>query len=140
MLRRFADEGLEPNREILRDAHDVVAQPARPLDRHGRTDLGEMTPTGAKVNADRHERRPRSQSEGRGPGGECRGLAEELHLDTVATQVTIGEQSLPLPNPFWVLATQNPIEHEGTYPLPEAQLDRFLMKLTVGYPDRQAEL
>ena len=42
--------------------------------------------------------------------------------------------------PFYVLATQNPIEHEGTYPLPEAQLDRFLMKLVVGYPDRDAEL
>ncbi len=55
-------------------------------------------------------------------------------------QVTIGDRSIPLPDPFWVLATQNPIEHEGTYPLPEAQLDRFLMKLTVGYPDRAAEL
>jgi MoxR-like ATPase len=55
-------------------------------------------------------------------------------------QVTIGDETIVLPNPFWVLATQNPIEHEGTYPLPEAQLDRFLMKLVVGYPDRQAEL
>ncbi|HEV3122310.1 MAG TPA: MoxR family ATPase [Isosphaeraceae bacterium] len=55
-------------------------------------------------------------------------------------QVTIGDETRPLPDPFWVLATQNPIEHEGTYPLPEAQLDRFLMKLTVGYPDRAAEL
>ncbi|HEV3162574.1 MAG TPA: MoxR family ATPase [Isosphaeraceae bacterium] len=55
-------------------------------------------------------------------------------------QVTIGDQTVILPDPFWVLATQNPIEHEGTYPLPEAQLDRFLMKLTVGYPDREAEL
>jgi len=55
-------------------------------------------------------------------------------------QVTIGDETIVLPNPFWVLATQNPIEHEGTYPLPEAQLDRFLMKLTVGYPDRAAEL
>jgi MoxR-like ATPase len=55
-------------------------------------------------------------------------------------QVTIGDRTIPLPDPFWVLATQNPIEHEGTYPLPEAQLDRFLMKLLVGYPDRQAEL
>src|SRR5262249_4545618 len=55
-------------------------------------------------------------------------------------QVTIGDVTLQLPRPFWVLATQNPIEHEGTYPLPEAQLDRFLMKLTVTYPERQAEL
>ena len=55
-------------------------------------------------------------------------------------QVTIGDASVALPDPFYVLATQNPIEHEGTYPLPEAQLDRFLMKLHVGYPDRTAEL
>jgi MoxR-like ATPase len=55
-------------------------------------------------------------------------------------QVTIGDETRPLPVPFWVLATQNPIEHEGTYPLPEAQLDRFLMKLTVDYPERDAEL
>ena len=55
-------------------------------------------------------------------------------------RVTIGDQAVALPDPFWVLATQNPIEHEGTYPLPEAQLDRFLLKLTVGYPDRASEL
>jgi MoxR-like ATPase len=55
-------------------------------------------------------------------------------------QVTIGDRTVVLPDPFFVLATQNPIEHEGTYPLPEAQLDRFLMKLLVGYPDRAAEL
>ncbi|CAN5846404.1 AAA family ATPase [soil metagenome] len=55
-------------------------------------------------------------------------------------QVTIGDETIRLPDPFFVLATQNPIEHEGTYPLPEAQLDRFLMKLLVGYPDRAAEL
>ena len=55
-------------------------------------------------------------------------------------QVTIGDRTLALPDPFWVLATQNPIEHEGTYPLPEAQLDRFLLKLTVGYPDRESEI
>src|SRR3954453_10402047 len=54
-------------------------------------------------------------------------------------QITVGDETLVLPPTFWVLATQNPIEHEGTYPLPEAQLDRFLMKLTVGYPDRAAE-
>ena len=55
-------------------------------------------------------------------------------------QVTVGDRTVVLPDPFWVLATQNPIEHEGTYPLPEAQLDRFLMKLHVDYPDRSAEL
>ncbi|MFW6344041.1 MAG: AAA family ATPase [Sediminispirochaetaceae bacterium] len=55
-------------------------------------------------------------------------------------QVTIGETTYPLPNPFFVLATQNPIEHEGTYPLPEAQLDRFMMKLKVDYPSTDEEL
>ena len=55
-------------------------------------------------------------------------------------QVTVGDETVILPPTFWVLATQNPIEHEGTYPLPEAQLDRFFMKLTVGYTDRAAEL
>ncbi|QDV35194.1 AAA family ATPase [Tautonia plasticadhaerens] len=55
-------------------------------------------------------------------------------------QVTIGDETIRLPDPFFVLATQNPIEQEGTYPLPEAQLDRFLMKLLVGYPGREAEL
>lgn len=55
-------------------------------------------------------------------------------------QVTLGETSYPLPNPFFVLATQNPIEQDGTYPLPEAQLDRFLMKLKVSYPSPKEEL
>ena len=54
--------------------------------------------------------------------------------------VTIGENTFPLPSPFLVLATQNPIEQEGTYPLPEAQVDRFMLKLSVGYPDRDDEL
>ena len=54
-------------------------------------------------------------------------------------QVTIGEESHVLPEPFLVLATQNPIEHEGTYPLPEAQVDRFMLKVRVGYPDRDEE-
>ena len=49
-------------------------------------------------------------------------------------QVTIGQQSYPVPKPFLVMATQNPIESEGTYPLPEAQVDRFMMKVVVGYP------
>ena len=55
-------------------------------------------------------------------------------------QVTIGEQTFPLDDPFLVLATQNPIEQEGTYPLPEAQVDRFMMKLSIGYPDKEEEL
>jgi MoxR-like ATPase len=54
-------------------------------------------------------------------------------------QVTIGGQTYPLPELFLVLATQNPIEHEGTYPLPEAQVDRFMFKLVVTYPDRREE-
>ena len=53
--------------------------------------------------------------------------------------VSIGGQSLPLPDPFLVLATQNPIEQEGTYPLPEAQLDRFMLKIVVHYPERTEE-
>jgi len=54
-------------------------------------------------------------------------------------QVTVGGQTYPLPEPFFVLATQNPIEQEGTYPLPEAQLDRFMFELRVGYPTRAEE-
>ena len=55
-------------------------------------------------------------------------------------QVTIGEESYPLPKPFLVMATQNPVEQEGTYPLPEAQMDRFLLKVTLGYPTKEDEL
>jgi len=54
-------------------------------------------------------------------------------------QVTIADQTFELPKPFLVLATQNPIEQEGTYPLPEAQVDRFMLKLKVGYPDKLEE-
>jgi MoxR-like ATPase len=54
-------------------------------------------------------------------------------------QVTIGDETYPLPNPFLVLATQNPLEQEGTYPLPEAQIDRFMMKVIVNYPSRTEE-
>lgn len=54
-------------------------------------------------------------------------------------QVTIGDQTFTLEDPFLVLATQNPIEHEGTYPLPEAQVDRFMFKLNVTYPDKKEE-
>lgn len=55
-------------------------------------------------------------------------------------QVTIGEQTYPLEEPFLVLATQNPIEQEGTYPLPEAQVDRFMLKLKITYPSKEEEL
>src|SRR6187402_297142 len=55
-------------------------------------------------------------------------------------QVTIGEHSYKLEEPFLVLATQNPIEQEGTYPLPEAQVDRFMLKVVIGYPTKEEEL
>ena len=55
-------------------------------------------------------------------------------------QVTIGDETYPLPDPFLVLATQNPIEQEGTYTLPEAQVDRFMLKILIDYPDRSQEL
>jgi MoxR-like ATPase len=54
-------------------------------------------------------------------------------------QVTIGDKTFPIPSPFLVLATQNPIEQEGTYPLPEAQLDRFMLKLKIDYPSKEDE-
>ena len=54
-------------------------------------------------------------------------------------QVTIGENTFKLPEPFLVMATQNPIEQEGTYPLPEAQVDRFMLKVVIGYPKREEE-
>jgi MoxR-like ATPase len=55
-------------------------------------------------------------------------------------QVTVDSTTYRLPSPFMVIATQNPVEHEGTYPLPESQLDRFLLRIQMGYPDRAAEL
>ncbi|HQX62725.1 MAG TPA: MoxR family ATPase, partial [Thermomicrobiales bacterium] len=77
-------------------------------------------------------------------------LADEINRATPRTQsalleameertVTIDGETMPLPHPFLVLATENPIELEGTFPLPEAQLDRFLLRLTVGYPDADQE-
>src|SRR2546426_7931115 len=77
-------------------------------------------------------------------------LADEINLTTPKTQsalleamnesqVTIENVTHPLPRPFMVLATQNPVEHHGTYPLPESQLDRFLMRIEMGYPDPAAE-
>lgn len=54
-------------------------------------------------------------------------------------QITIGDETYPLPKPFLVLATQNPIEQEGTYPLPEAQVDRFMLKVNLGYPTKEEE-
>ncbi|HUP70739.1 MAG TPA: MoxR family ATPase [Acidimicrobiales bacterium] len=55
-------------------------------------------------------------------------------------QVTVDATTYALPSPFMVIATQNPVEHEGTYPLPESQLDRFLMRIPMGYPDRASEI
>jgi MoxR-like ATPase len=55
-------------------------------------------------------------------------------------QITVDGATHPLPNPFIVLATQNPIEYEGTFPLPEAQLDRFLIRMPLGYPDEEDEM
>src|SRR6266849_8543184 len=77
-------------------------------------------------------------------------LSDEINRTTPRTQsalleamneqqVTIDGRSHPLPHPFMVIATQNPVEHHGTYPLPESQLDRFLMRLRIGYPERGAE-
>jgi MoxR-like ATPase len=78
-------------------------------------------------------------------------LADEINRTPPKTQsalleamqersVTIAGENRPLPNPFLVVATQNPIEHEGTYPLPEAQLDRFMFSLDLGYPSREDEI
>jgi MoxR-like ATPase len=78
-------------------------------------------------------------------------LADEINRTTAKVQsallevmaerqVTIGQETHKPPEPFFVIATQNPIESEGTFPLPAAQLDRFMMKLSMGYPDRGAEL
>ncbi len=77
-------------------------------------------------------------------------LADEINRTTPKTQsalleamnegqVTVDAHSYALPQPFLVIATQNPVEHHGTYPLPESQLDRFLMRVRMGYPDQQAE-
>ena len=77
-------------------------------------------------------------------------LADEINRTTPKTQsalleamnesqVTVDNRTFPLPQPFMVLATQNPIEHHGTYPLPESQLDRFLLRIRMGYPDRASE-
>jgi MoxR-like ATPase len=63
------------------------------------------------------------------------GLLEAMQEGTV----TIDDRTFALPRPFMVMATQNPLEHHGTYPLPESQLDRFLMRVTIGYPDDDAE-
>jgi len=77
-------------------------------------------------------------------------LADEINRTTPRTQsalleamsefrVSVDSDTHELPNPFFVIATQNPLEHHGTYPLPDSQLDRFLMRLRVGYPDPEAE-
>lgn len=66
--------------------------------------------------------------------------AQSALLEAMAEgQVTIERETRPLPQPFFVIATQNPNEHMGTFPLPESQLDRFFMRISIGYPDREAE-
>jgi len=66
--------------------------------------------------------------------------AQSALLEAMAEgQVSIERETRPLPDPFFVLATQNPMEHLGTFPLPESQLDRFFMRIALGYPDREAE-
>lgn len=78
-------------------------------------------------------------------------LADEINRTTPKTQsalleamnefqVTVDNHTYPLPQPFMVVATQNPVEHHGTYPLPESQLDRFLMRLRIGYPPAESEM
>lgn len=78
-------------------------------------------------------------------------LADEINRTSPKTQaallegmeeasITVDGTTIPLPKPFFVMATQNPIEYEGTYPLPEAQLDRFIFKLKMGYPTKQQEI
>ncbi len=77
-------------------------------------------------------------------------LADEINRTTPKTQsslleamndrqVSVDKTTHPLPEPFMVIATQNPLEYEGTYPLPESQLDRFMMRIRIGYPEREAE-
>ena len=77
-------------------------------------------------------------------------LADEINRTTPRTQsalleamneaqVTVDGKTLQLPHPFLVIATQNPVEHHGTYPLPESQLDRFLMRIKMGYPSHETE-
>ncbi len=98
------------------------------------------------INEDDHGRR--SLRFERGPGFRHLLLVDEINRATPKTQaallevmqerqVTAGSECLPLPTPFFVLATQNPVEMEGTYPLPEAQLDRFAFKLIVRFPSRE---
>ncbi len=92
----------------------------------------------------------RSSSSSQGPIFTNFLLADEINRATPKTQsalleamnelqVTIDGRSWPLAQPFMVIATQNPVEHHGTYPLPESQLDRFLMRIRIGYPDQAAE-
>src|SRR5687767_5025392 len=107
--------------------------------------------TGTEIMEEDHATGARSFRFVRGPVFANVVLADEINRAPPRTQaalleamqehaVTIAGQTHRLPEPFFVLATQNPIEQEGTYPLPEAQLDRFLFDVRVGYPDEQEEV
>ena len=113
----------------------------------------QFTPDMLPVRPHRHEHAARRASSRSGPGPVFTNLllADEINRTPPKTQAALLEamqegqvsadgESRPLPDPFLVVATQNPIEYEGTYPLPEAQLDRFLMKIDVGYPAAEGEL
>jgi MoxR-like ATPase len=127
-----ADAGGDDRR--LLPAHPVHAGPAAAdvvgtVIYNART--GEFVPhRGADLRAHRAGRRDQPRA-GQGAGGAAGGDAGAAGHHR--------RRDLPLPDPFLVLATQNPIEQEGTYPLPEAQVDRFMLKVVVGYPTRQEE-
>ena len=146
--------GPPADRGRARRRQDVARQGDRALDRRRRGAACSSPPTclPSDVTGVSVWDRGRSDFEFR-PGGVFANvvLADEINRASPKTQsalleameerqVTVDAQTYPLPRPFLVIATQNPVELEGTYPLPEAQLDRFLLRLRIGYPDRDAEL
>ena len=116
--------------------HPVHARPAARRRRSARMiynpQHGDFT---VRKGPDLRQPRPRRRDQPRARPRCSRALLEAMQ----ERQVTIGDETFPLPDPFLVLATQNPIEQEGTYPLPEAQVDRFMLKVKVGYPTREEE-
>ncbi len=107
-----------------------------PADLVGHDDLQPAGRAASPSGRDRSSPTSSSPTKSTAPRPRCsRALLEAMQ----ERQVTIGDKTYPLPEPFLVLATQNPIEQEGTYPLPEAQVDRFMLKVKVGYPSRDEE-